>query len=590
MKQPGQRSSETLSYERPAPPDGAGKPSPASQPDCPATCVLPDCIVEGGQPQDDASARERPPQTDPSAGGAAPQAPTSLTPPAAGAPSPTIELAPGAFHAGEQVDHFEIISLIGRGGMGCVYKAFDRDLGRTVAIKTLHGIDQHQPHTLARFRREAQAASRVVHPNLVIIHAYGTHGDTPYIVMEYLSGCSLAAEIAQRPLSIERTADVLVAACAGVYAAHRANVVHRDLKPANIFLAHTPMGETPKILDFGISRIGDDNASLTGTGDIVGTTYYLAPEQAAGRGVDARADQYALGVILYECLTGVLPFTGSAVYTIVRNIVEGIFEPPSRARPEIPRDLEAVVLRAMSRTPDDRFAHVRDLGLALMPFMSAQGRQQWSYHFTAPEAGMPIAPSLAVPASPGGETQTTPAEAAGAQSPEPAAAPTKILPVGQSDRWHAVAAHPTPAAISVPEFATATAEVRPIVGRGRMVIAAAAAIALLALAAWVLWGSGVRDAARSGSSTATAAPVTPPLAAPASPVAPAPAPPEPPPTRAAPSLPANNSTKPTEGHDRAARKKNTSKAGQPREAGEPSETMGGTSKRGADHTPAAAKW
>jgi hypothetical protein len=225
-----------------------------------------------------------------------------------------------------------------------------------------------------------------------------------------------------------------------------------------------------------------------------------------------------------------------------------------------------------------------------MPFMSAQGRQQWSYHFTAPEAGMPIAPSLAVPASPGGETQTTPAEAAGAQSPEPAAAPTKILPVGQSDRWHAVAAHPTPAAISVPEFATATAEIRPIVGRGRVVIAAAAAIALLALAAWVLWGSGVRDAARSGSSKGTAVPVTPSLAAPVSPVAPTPAPPEPPPIRAAPSLPANNSTKPTEGHDRAARKKNTAKAGKLREAGEPSDTMGGTSKRGADHAPAAAKW
>jgi len=107
-----------------------------------------------------------------------------------------------------------------------VYKAIDRDLGRTVAIKTLHGIDQHAPQSLARFRREAQAASRVVHPNLVIIYSSGTFGDTPYIVMEYLSGHSLAAEIAEGPIAIERTADILAAACAGVYAAHRADVVH----------------------------------------------------------------------------------------------------------------------------------------------------------------------------------------------------------------------------------------------------------------------------------------------------------------------------------------------------------------------------
>ena len=196
-----------------------------------------------------------------------------------------------------------------------------------------------QPNALARFRREAQAASRVVHPNLVIIYSYGTQGDTPYIVMEYLSGRSLAAEIAEGPLSVERTANVLVAACAGVHAAHRANVVHRDLKPGNIFLARTPMGETPKILDFGISRVGGDDANLTGTGDIVGTTYYLAPEQAAGREVDARADQHALGVILYECLTGVRPFTGSTAYAIMRDIVEGIFQPPRLRRrcPSRPR-------------------------------------------------------------------------------------------------------------------------------------------------------------------------------------------------------------------------------------------------------------
>jgi serine/threonine-protein kinase len=484
------------------------------------------------------------------------------------------------------VDNFEIVGLVGQGGMGCVYKALDRDLGRTVAIKTLHGIDQHAPQSLARFRREAQAASRVVHPNLVIIYSSGTFGDTPYIVMEYLSGRSLAAEIADGPIAIERTADILGAACAGVHAAHRAEVVHRDLKPANIFLAHTPMGETPKILDFGISRIGDDNSSLTGTGDVVGTTYYLAPEQAAGRAIDARADQYALGVILYECLTGVRPFIGAAVYTIMRNIVEGIFQPPSHLRPEIPRDLETVVLRTMSRAPEDRFVCVRDLGLALVPFMSTQGRQQWSHHFMAPEAEMPIAPSLAMPAYPGASVRPTANEITPAQPP----APTKVLPQDQRSPWQAMPTRTTPPAASwVPEAVPTTAKARPIIRRSRVVVLAATVVALLALAAvWVLWRPVVRDAVRPSASETSAVEPTPPPAAPAAPVAPGPAIAEPTPIRAA--TPANKSAEPAEGRGRAARNKIAEKTSKPRRVGEPSDGTKDSQESGTSHAPRTGKW
>jgi serine/threonine-protein kinase len=492
-----------------------------------------------------ATARARPLRTDPLAVGPAPQGSLSLTPPETPPPQPTVEPPTGGFRPGERVDHFEIVGLVGKGGMGCVYKAFDRDLGRTVAIKTLHGIDQRQPSALARFRREAQAASRVVHPNLVIIYSYGTQADTPYIVMEYLSGRSLAAEIADGPLSVERTADVLGAACAGVHAAHRANVVHRDLKPGNIFLARTPMGETPKILDFGISRVGGDDASLTGTGDIIGTTYYLAPEQAAGREVDARADQHALGVILYECLTGVRPFTGSTAYTIIRDIVEGIFEPPSRLRPAIPRDLEAVILRAMSRAPNDRFARVRDLGLALIPFMSAQGRQQWSYHFTAPEAEMPVAPSAAVPTPSG--ARPTPAAVAAAQPPAPAVAPTKILPVGQPEPWQVVLTRTTPAALAVSQPLSAPVATAASLRRSHApaVAVIAALVVLLGLAAWLLRPSAARDSARLAPASATGVEVTPtPTAAAPVPVAATPHVPEASPTRAEPARPADSSPKP----------------------------------------------
>ena len=581
MNKPGQGSSDTLSYDRPVPPDGAGKPSPASRPDNPATAVLPDSLTE-----DSATAGERPgSRTDPLAVAPAPQVPISLTPSETPATGPVAERAPGAFRAGDQVDHFEIVGLVGQGGMGCVYKALDRDLGRTVAIKTLHGIDQHQPQSLARFRREAQAASRVVHPNLVIIYSSGTFGDTPYIVMEYLSGRSLAAEIAEGPIPVERTADILGAACAGVHAAHRADVVHRDLKPANIFLAHTPMGETPKILDFGISRIGDDNSSLTGTGDVIGTTYYLAPEQAAGRAIDARADQYALGVILYECLTGVRPFTGAAVYTIMRNIVEGIFQPPSHLRPEIPRDLETVVLRAMSRVPEDRFARVRDLGLALVPFMSTQGRQQWSHHFIAPEAEMPIAPSMAVPVPAGANVRPIPTEIAPAELP----APTKILPQDQPNPWQVAPTHTRLASGLVPEAALATAETRSIISRSRVVVLAATVIALLALvAAWVLWRPVVHDAVRPSASETSAVEPTPPPAAPAAPVAPGPAIAEPTPIRAA--TPANKSAEPAEGRGRAARNKIAGKTSKPKKIGEASDRRKNSSEPRTGHGPRTGRW
>ena len=531
MKQPGQSIPDTLSYDRPRPQDTAEMGLPAAQPAYPATCELPDSSVDKGRPQDDATARERPLRTDPLAVGPAPQAPLSLVPPETPEPRPVVEPMAGAFRPGEQVDHFEIVSLIGKGGMGCVYKAFDRDLGRTVAIKTLHGIDQQRSNTLARFRREAQAASRVVHPNLVIIYSYGTQGETPYIVMEYLSGRSLGAEIAEGPLSVERTADVLVAACAGVYAAHRANVVHRDLKPGNIFLARTPMGETPKILDFGISRVGGDDANLTGTGHIVGTTYYLAPEQAAGREIDARADQYALGVILYECLTGARPFTGSVAYAIMRNIVEGIFRPPSRVRPDIPRSLEAVILRAMSRVPEDRFARVRDLGLALMPFMSAQGRQQWSYHFTAPEAEMPIAPSVAGPTPDGAQAPTV---IAPAKPSAPPVAPTKILPVAQPESWQVVPTHTTVAPASTPQPAAATTGPSLRRSRNLALIVTAALVVLLALAAWVFQGS----TAHRASPSPAAVEVPPPPSTPVAPTLP-----ESPPAGVAPSQPADSPPK-----------------------------------------------
>jgi len=431
----------------------------------------------------------------------------------------------------------------------------------------------------------ARILSRIGHPNIVrvfdanVLEASG--GTCGYFTMENVPGGSLDRKLREAPLAPKPGARLVELLARAMHQAHELKLVHRDLKPANIFLAHTPMGETPKILDFGISRIGDDNSSLTGTGDVIGTTYYLAPEQAAGRAIDARADQYALGVILYECLTGVRPFTGAAVYTIMRNIVEGIFQPPSHLRPEIPRDLETVVLRAMSRVPEDRFARVRDLGLALVPFMSTQGRQQWSHHFMAPEAEMPIAPSLAVPVPAGANVRPIPTEIAPVEMP----APTKILPQDQPNPWQVAPTHTRLTSGLVPEAALATAETRSIISRSRIVVLAATVVALLALAAaWVLFRPVVRQAARPSASATTAVEATPPPAAPAAPVVPAPTIAEPTPIRAA--THANKSADSAGERGRAAR----SKIGKPREVGEPSDRTKNSQKPGANNAPRTGKW
>jgi serine/threonine-protein kinase len=269
----------------------------------------------------------------------------------------------------------------------------------------------------------------------------------------------------------------------------------------------------------------------------------------------------------------------------MRNIVEGIFEPPSRARAEIPRDLEAVVLRAMSRVPAERFVRVRDLGLALVPFMSAKGRQQWSHHFMAPEAEMPITPSLPVPVPAGANFRPVPTEIAPAELPVPA--PTKILPQDQPIPWQVAPTHTRPASGLVSEAAPATTETRSISRRSRVLVLAAIVVALLALTAWVLRRHLVHKAARPSSSATSGVEATPP---PAQPVVPAPAIPEPSPTRAAPSPPANGSADSAEGRGRAARNKITARNGKPREVGDPSDRGKKSSKLGADHAPRMGKW
>lgn len=293
-----------------------------------------------------------------------------------------------------RIDRYELHELIGEGGMGAVYRATDSRLGRTVALKTVvsHRSGDGLTNELRqRFMREALAASKVDHRNVVQVIDFGVTPDgTPYLVMEYLRGRDLGVVLrkAKEPMSVAYVADVMLCVCAALRACHQQGVVHRDLKPSNIFLADTDTGPEIKVLDFGVSKApmaGD----LTQEGQILGTPQYLSPEQVNGK-VGPASDQYALGVLLYVCLTKKLPFEEHQNLSLLRAIEVGRFQGPRAHRPDIPPTLEAIVLRAMHADPAARFPSVHALGQALWSFASSRGQVEWkNYYFQTPPVDEP---------------------------------------------------------------------------------------------------------------------------------------------------------------------------------------------------------
>jgi hypothetical protein len=286
------------------------------------------------------------------------------------------------------VGKYRIVRHLGSGGMGAVYEAVHSDIGKTVALKVLSRELAADPRARTRFLREGLAASRLHHPHVVNITDVGSENDVPFLVMELLRGEDLAACINRQPrgLPIEEAIDVLLAVSAGVFAAHQAGVVHRDLKPRNIFLARNTVKTEvePKVLDFGISKLDGGNlagTALTESGALLGTVPYLSPEHVKGGVTDARSDQYALGVVLFECITGRYPHEGHTSYAVLQNIAEGRFFAPSAFRHDVPAELERVLARAMATDPKARFADVFGFGRALLPFASARGQLVWAEYF-----------------------------------------------------------------------------------------------------------------------------------------------------------------------------------------------------------------
>jgi serine/threonine protein kinase len=265
---------------------------------------------------------------------------------------------------------YELTHLIARGGMAQVYRAMDRQLERPVALKVLFPELSVDRTFVERFRREAQAAANLSHPNIVPVFDWGEDDGSYFIVMEYVEGRPLSAVLRDPQRMPPRQIATIGAGVAAALAfAHRHGVVHRDVKPGNVLI--TPDGDV-KVTDFGIARAMNTEESLTQTGAVMGTAAYFSPEQAEGKGVDSRSDIYSLGVVLYEMAVGRPPFTGDSPVAVASKHVRDQPVLPRQANPSVPPALEAVIMKAMAKNPDDRYGSAEELRADLLRF--ADGR------------------------------------------------------------------------------------------------------------------------------------------------------------------------------------------------------------------------
>ncbi len=289
---------------------------------------------------------------------------------------------------------YELTHLIARGGMAQVYRAMDRQLERPVALKVLFPELSIDRTFVERFRREAQAAANLSHPNIVPVFDWGEDDGSYFIVMEYVEGRPLSAVLRDpEPIPPRQIATIGAGVAAALAFAHRHGVIHRDVKPGNVLI--TPDGDV-KVTDFGIARAVNTEESLTQTGAVMGTAAYFSPEQAEGKGVDSRSDIYSLGVVLYEMSVGRPPFTGDSPVAVASKHVRDMPVLPRQANPSVPPALEAVVMKAMAKNPDDRYSSAEELRADLLRF--ADGRPV--------EAGDPVATTMMAAV---GVTQAVPA-------------------------------------------------------------------------------------------------------------------------------------------------------------------------------------
>jgi serine/threonine-protein kinase len=325
----------------------------------------------------------------------------------------------------EIANQFRILEKIGSGGMGAVYKAEQPDMRRFVAVKILHPRYLSRPDLVSRFRREARAMSHLQHPNTAKVYLYGQLEDGAcYFVMEYLAGKNLAQTVrAEGPMTPERAVAVMSQVCGALAEAHAQGIVHRDLKPENIFLTNLGgITDYAKVLDFGLAKVTEremrpGSLILTQEGMVFGTPEFMSPEQARGEKLDGRSDIYSLGVILYELVTGKLPFDAAQPMEFIQRHIKDPPIPFSKRAPgrTFPPGFEAVIEKALAKRPEQRYQSATELGQALK---DAIARPQ-----STPPPPMPSSPPPQV-----GPPIAAPQQPAFSPSPQPPVPATAVPP------------------------------------------------------------------------------------------------------------------------------------------------------------------
>ncbi len=322
---------------------------------------------------------------------------------------------------------FQILQKVGSGGMGAVYKALQPEMNRMVGVKILHPKLADRKDLVSRFRREARALSQLTHPNTVKVFLYGELDDgSLYIIMEYLEGKNLNQTVrTEGPFPLERALPILIQACGALDEAHKAGIIHRDLKPENIFLVQTnALRDFAKLLDFGLAKVGErqlrpGSIMLTQEGMVFGTPEFMSPEQAQGKPLTPASDVYSLAVILYEVLTGKLPFDAKSAMDYIQLHVMAKPIPLNQRVPgrTFPPLLEQIVDRALAKRSEERFPAAADFGHALKAVLD--GATQLPGALASP-------PAAAAPA--GGPSQAIAARANGAGAAAPSEEPLSAPP------------------------------------------------------------------------------------------------------------------------------------------------------------------